>query len=43
MCTTAISNNLILILMTSGPIPAQLKFLPTNLNVQAGRNSAFLF
>ena len=24
-------------------MPSQFKFLPTNLNVQAGRNSAFLF
>ena len=43
MCTTAISNNLILILTTRGPMPSQFKFLPTNLNVQAGRNSVFFF
>ena len=42
MRTTAISNNLILILTTRGPMPSQFKFLPTNLNVQAGRNSVFL-
>ena len=41
MRTTAISNNLILILTTRGPMPSQFKFLPTNLNVQAGRNSVF--
>ena len=34
MRTTAISNNLILILTTRGPMPSQFKFLPTNLNVQ---------
>ena len=38
MRTAAISNNLVLILTTSGPIPSQFKFLPTNVNVQAGRN-----
>ena len=43
MPTTAISNNLILILTSRGPMPSQFKFLPTNLNVQTGRNSAVLF
>ena len=43
MRTTAISNNLVLILTTRGPMPSQFKFLPANLNVQAGRNSAVLF
>ena len=42
MRTTAISNNLILILTTRGPMPSQFKFLPTNVNVQAGRKSVFL-
>ena len=39
---TAISNNLILIVTTRGLMPSQFKFLPANLNVQAGRNSVFL-
>ena len=39
MRATAISNNLILILTTRGLMPSQIKFLPTNLNEQAGRNS----
>ena len=44
MRTTAISNNLINInIDDQGPMPSQFKFLPTNLNVQAGKNSAFLF
>ena len=42
MRTMAISNNLILLVTTRGPMPSQFKFLPTNLNVQAGRNSVFL-
>ena len=33
----------IIILTTRGPGPPQFNFLPTNLNVQAGRNSVFLF
>ena len=41
MRTTAIGNNLIL--TTRRPGVFQFKFLPTNLNVQAGRNSVFLF
>ena len=35
MRTTAISNNLILIVTTRGPMTSQFKFLPTNLTVQA--------
>ena len=41
MRTTAISNILILILTTRGPGPSQFKFVPTTLNVQAGKNSVF--
>ena len=43
MRTMMISNNLILLLTTRGPMHSQFKFLPTNLNVQAERNLAFLF
>ena len=42
MRTTEISNSLILILTPRGPLPSQFKFLPTNLNVQAGEISVFV-
>ena len=38
MGTTAISNNINIDDQYKGPGPPQFKFLPTNLNVQAGRN-----
>ena len=39
--STAISNNIII--DNQGARAPQLKFLPTNFNVQAGKNSVFLF
>ena len=41
--TIAISNNINIDDQYKGPEPPQIKFLPTKLNVQAGRNSVGLF
>ena len=41
MRTTAISNNINI--DDQGAWVPQFKFLPTNLNVQAGKNLVFLF